>query len=186
MIMNKLLFSILAIAYVVNGLAITAVARDEPYGGKCLYLNKEKNEQEFKSCQVNIEQETINVNFEEDEYQDENKAITAQSISEIASGEYATRLLSDSGSVVSGILLGPISLVGKIFKPNEDFQQYILQYNDATGTQTATILNIDRADAPELQQELTVVTNKLITFQPKQTDTTIDVGPDVEDVKQLK
>ncbi len=186
MIMNKLLFSILAIAYVVNGLAITAVARDEPYGGKCLYLNKEKNEQEFKSCQVDIEQETINVNFEEDKYQDDNKAIAAQSISEIASGEYATRLLSDSGSVVSGILLGPISLVGKILKPDQDFQQFILQYKDTAGEQTATILNIDRSDSPELQQEITVITGKLITFQPEQTDTTIDVGPDVEDIKQLK
>ena len=184
--MKKIIFSFLAIAYIINTLLASAVAREEPYGGKCLYLDQEKEEQKFESCQVNIEQETVSVTFEKDEHQDSNKAITAQSISEIASGEYATKLLSDSGSLVSGILLGPINLVGKIFKPNQDFQQYVLQYQDQAGEQTATILNIDRSDAPEFQQELSVITGKLITFQPGQTNTTINVGPNREDIKQLK
>ena len=182
--MNKLLFSFLTIIYTFNLLATSAIAREEPYGGRCLYLNKEKDEQEFKSCQVTVQQGNITVNFEDEEYQSDNKTIAANSVYEIASGAYATKLLSDTGSVVSGILLGPISLVGRIVRPNRDFQQYILQYTNTGGEKTATILNIDRSDAPEFQQELSLVTSKLIIFREGQTSTTIDVGPDIEDIRR--
>jgi len=182
--MNKLLFSFFSIIYTLNLLASSAVARDEPYGGRCLYLNKEKEEQEFKPCQVTIQQGNITVNFEKEEYQEDNKTIVGNSVSEIASGEYATKLLSDSGSLVSGILLGPISFVGRIFVPNKDYQQYILEYQNAAGEKTATVLNIDRSDAPEFQQEISLLTGQLIIFREGQTQTTIDVGPDVEDIKR--
>ncbi len=181
--MNKLLFLFLAIAYVVNTLASTAVAREEPYGGKCLYLDEQEEEQEFKSCQVNIQQADLIINFEDEEHQDNNKTIPAKSVVEIASGEYAKKLLSDTGSIVGGILLAPITLVGKIFAPDRDYQQYVITYNDASGNKTATVLNIDRSDAPEFQQELSITTSKLITFQPGQTNTTIDVGPDIKALK---
>lgn len=181
--MKKLLFSFLAIAYIANSLLASAVAKEDPYGGKCLYINKEKEEQEFKSCLVDIQQQTIAINFEKEKYQDNDKTITSGSVFEIASGEYAKKLLSDTGGIVGGILLAPVALVGKIFAPNRDYQQYILQYTNTEGEKTATILNINRSDAPEFQQELTIITGKLITFQPKQTETTIDVGPDVEDLK---
>ena len=182
--MNKLLFSFFSIIYTLNLLASSAVARDEPYGGRCLYLNKEKEEQEFKPCQVTIQQGNITVNFEKEEYQEDDKTIAAKSVSQIASGAYATKLLSDSGSLVSGILLGPISFVGRIFVPNKDYQQYILEYQNAAGEKTATVLNIDRSDAPEFQQEISLLTGQLITFREGQTQTRIDVGPDVEDVKR--
>lgn len=42
-------------------------------------------------------------------------------------------------------------------------------------------LNIDRSDAPEFQQELSLATGKLITFQEGQTNTTINVGPNLDD-----
>ncbi len=177
--MNKLLFSFLTIIYSFNLLATSAVAREEPYGGRCLYLNKEKEEQEFKPCKVTIQQGNIAVNFEKEEYQEDDKTIAAKSVYEIASGAYATQLLSDTGSIVSGILLGPISLVGRIVRPNRDFQQYIVQYTDK-GEKTATILNINRSDTPEFQQELSLVTGKLIIFREGQTRTTIDIGPDIE------
>ena len=180
--MNKLLFSLFTIIYTVNLLATSAVAREEPYGGRCLYIDKEKEEQQFKRCQVTIQQGKLAVKFDEEKYQEDDKTIAIKSIYEIASGAYATKLLSDSGSLVSGILLGPISLVGRIIKPNQDFQQYILQYTDQ-GEKTATILNINRSDAPEFQQELSLVTGKLVIFREGQTRTTVDVGPDVEDVR---
>ncbi len=182
--MNKLLFSFFTIIYTVNLLATSAIAREEPYGGRCLYINKEKEEQQFKRCQVTIQQGNIAVNFEEEKYQEDDKTIAVKSIYEIASGAYATKLLSDSGSLVSGILLGPISLVGRIVRPNQDFQQYILQYTDKEGEKTATILNINRSDIAEFQQELSLVTGKLIIFREGQTRTTIDIGPDVEDVRR--
>ena len=182
--MNKILFSFFSIIYTLNLLASSAVARDEPYGGRCLYLNKEKEEQEFKPCQVTIQQGNITVNFEKEEYQEDDKTIAAKSVSQIASGAYATKLLSDSGSVAGGILLGPITGIAKIFVPDKDYQQYIIEYTNNKGEKTATILKIDRSDAFEFQQELTVITGKLITFQPKQTETTIDVGPNVEDIKK--
>ena len=180
--MNKLLFSLLAIAYVTNTLLASAVAREDPYGGKCLYINEQKQEQEFKSCQVNIQQKTLAINFEKEKYQDNNKTIAANSVLEIASGEYAQKLLSDTGSIVGGILLAPVTLVGRIFAPDRDYQQYVLEYKNTKGEKTATVLNIDRSDAPEFQQELTIITGKLITFQAGQTKTTIDVGPDIEDI----
>ena len=182
--MKKLLFSFLAIAYVANSWLSSAVAREKPYGGKCLYINREEEEQEFKSCQVSIEQKNIVINFEKEKYQDNNQTITATGVLEIASGEYAKKLLSDTGSIVGGILLAPVTLVGRIFAPNRDYQQYVLEYTNTNAEQTATVLNIDRSDAPEFQQELTIITGKFITFQPKQTETTIDVGPDVEDIKK--
>ena len=181
--MNKLLFSCLSIIYTLNLVTTSAVAKDEPYGGRCLYINKEKEEQQFKRCQVTIQQGKIAVKFDEEKYQEDDKTIAAKSIYEIASGAYATKLLSDSGSLISGILLGPISLVGRIIKPNQDFQQYILQYTDNQGKKTATMLNINRSDAPEFQQELSLTTGKLIVFREGQTRTTVDVGPDIEDVK---
>jgi hypothetical protein len=181
--MNKLLFSIFAIAYSINIMFAIAVAREKPYGGKCLYINEQEQEQDFQSCQVNIQQETLEINFEKEEYQDNDRSITGKSVREIASGEYAQKLLSDSGSAVSGILLGPISVVGRIFVPDKDFQQYLITYTNPEGKETVTILNINRSDAPEFQQELSLITGKLITFQPGQTNTTIDIGPDVEEIK---
>ncbi len=180
--MNKLLFSLFTIIYTVNLLATSAAAREEPYGGRCLYLDKEKEEQQFKRCQVTIQQGKLAVKFDEEKYQEDDKTIAVKSIYEIASGAYATKLLSDSGSLVSGILLGPISLVGRIIKPNQDFQQYILQYTDQ-GEKTATVLNINRSDAPEFQQEISLTSGQLIVFREGQTRTTVDVGPDIEDVK---
>ena len=180
--MNKLLFSLFTIIYTVNLFATSAVAREEPYGGRCLYINKEKEEQQFKRCQVTIQQGKLAVKFDEEKYQEDDKTIAVKSIYEIASGTYATKLLSDSGSLVSGILLGPISLVGRIVRPNRDYQQYILQYTDQ-GEKTATILNINRSDIAEFQQELSLVTGKLIIFREGQTNTTIDLGPDIEDVQ---
>ena len=176
--MNKLLFSTLAIAYVASNFFVSAIARDKPYEGKCLYIDREEQEQKFKPCQVTIQQKTLAVNFEKEKYQDNNKTIVGSRIAEIASGEYAQKLLSDSGSVVSGILFAPINLVGRIFVPDRNYQQYIINYKDGRGKKTATILNINRSDAPEFQQELTVITRKLITFRAGQTRTTIDIGPD--------
>lgn len=180
--MNKPLFAFLAIAFYASTSFATAIAREKPYEGKCLYINEQEKKQDFKSCQVNIQQETLAVNFEKEEYQDNNKTITGKSVLEVASGEYAQKLLSDSGSVVSSLLLGPINLVSKIFAPDKDYQQYILTYKNPEGNKTVTILNIDRSDAPEFQQELSIISGKLITFRPGQTNTSINVGPDVEDV----
>ncbi len=174
--MNKLLFSFFAIAFSMTSLLATAVAREKPYGGRCLYINEQEQKQGFKSCQVDIQQKTLAINFKKEQEQDNNKTITGKSVLEIASGEYATKLLSDTGSLITGILLGPISAVGKIF--SGDYQQYIIRYKDTEGKETATILNINRSDTPEFQQELTLITGKLITFHPGQTQTTIDIGPD--------
>ena len=176
--MNKLLFSGLAIAYIASNVFASAIAREKPYEGKCLYIDREEQEQKFKPCQVTIQQKTLAVNFEKEKYQDNNKTIVGSRVVEIASGEYAQKLLSDSGSVVSGILFAPINIVGRIFVPDRNYQQYIIDYKDARGKKTATILNINRSDAPEFQQELTVITRKLITFRAGQTRTTIDIGPD--------
>ncbi len=180
--MNKPLVSFLAIAFSAFSLLPSATAREEPYKGKCLYMNEQEEKQDFESCQVNIQQETLFINFEKEEHQDNNKTITGQSVRELASGEYATQLLSDTGGVVSGLLLGPVNIVGNIFAPKRDYQQYIIRYQDAEGNEAATILNIDRSDAPEFQQELSIISGKLITFQPGQENTTINVGPDVEDI----
>ncbi len=181
--MNKFLVSFLVIAYSTTILLPAAIAREKPYGGKCLYIDEEAEDQKFRSCEVNIKQKTLTINFEKEQFQDDNKTIPTRSIFEIASGEYAKKLLSDSGSIVSGILLGPISAVGRIFAPNRNYQQYVIEYTDSKGKKTATILNINRSDAPEFQQELTVTTRKLITFKPGQTNTTINVGPDIDDIK---
>lgn len=180
--MNKFLFLILTLVYSVDIMLATAVAREKPYEGKCLYINEEEQEQDFESCQVNILQDTLEINFAEEEHQNENRAITGKSVREIASGEYAQKLLSDTGSAVSGLLLGPVKIVGNIFAPDKDYQQYIITYQDSEANETVTILNIERSDAPEFQQELSLITGRLITFQSGQTNTTIDFGSDVGDI----
>ncbi len=181
--MNKLLFSFLTIIYSFNLLATSAIAREEPYGGRCLHINEAEEEQAFRRCNVTIRQGNLEINFRQEKYQDGDKTIATNSIFEIASGAYAAQLLSDTGSLVSGILLGPISLVGRIVRPNQDFQQYILQFTNTEGEKDATILNINRSDIAEFQQELSLVTGKLITFREGQTRTTIDIGPNIEDVQ---
>jgi hypothetical protein len=181
--LHKFLFLIFSLTFGLSTMLATAVAREKSYKGKCLYINEQEEEQDFKSCQVNIMQETLDINFEDEEDRDKNSTITGESVQEIASGEYAQKLLSDSGSAVSGLLLGPINIVGKIFAPDKDYQQYIITYQNSEANETVTILNIDRSDAPEFQQELSVITGKLITFRPEQTNATINVGPDLEDIK---
>ena len=123
-----------------------------------------------------------NVMAREESYQDDNKTIRARSVNEIASGAYATQLLSDSGSAVSGLLLGPVNSVVKIFAPDRDYQQYVISYQGADRSKMVTILNIDRSDAPEFQQELSLITGKLITFRAGQTENTINVAPDMKDI----
>lgn len=92
-------------------------------------------------------------------------------------------MVNEQATTVSGLLLGPINLVGQIFAPDKDYQQYLITYQNSEANETVTILNIDRSDAPEFQQELSVITGKLITFRPEQTNATINVGPDLEDIK---
>lgn len=180
--MNKSLLYFLAIALYTFSLLSSATAREEPYEAKCLYVNEQEEKQDFKSCQVKIQQETLAVNFEKEDYQDNNNTITGKSVLELASGEYATQLLSDTGGVVSGLLLGPVKIVGNIFAPDRDYQQYIIRFQGAEGNEAAIILNINRSDAPEFQQELSLLTGKLITFRPGQTNTSINFGADVEDI----
>ena len=180
--MNKTLFSFLAIAFYGFSWLSSAIAREEPYKGQCLYINEQEEKQDFESCQVKIQQDTLMLNFEEEEHQEKNTTITGKSVKELASGEYATQLLSDSGGAVSGLLLGPVNMVGNIFAPDQDFQQYIIHYEDTNNKEAITIVNIDRSDAPEFQQELSLLTGKLITFRPGQENTTINIGPDVDDV----
>lgn len=84
--MNKPLFSFLAIAFFISTLFGTAIARERSYGGKCLYLNEQEEEQDFKSCQVNIQQKTLEINFESEKYRDHNQTIMGKSVREIASG----------------------------------------------------------------------------------------------------
>lgn len=177
--MNKLLLTLFVLGYSLNTLLATAIAEEKDYKGKCLFIDKQENEQKFKPCKVNIQKQTLGINFDKEKYQAGDQKIRGRSITEIASGQYAKKLLSDSGGIVTGILLGPINAVGRIFVPDRDYQQYILQFKDSRGQKTATILNIDRSDAPEFQQELTVLTRKLIDFQPGQTSKVIDIGPDI-------
>lgn len=180
--MNKFLFLIFILVSGVNLMLASAIAGEKPYEGKCLYINEEEQEQDFESCQVNILQDTLEINFAEEDNQNENKAIIGKSVREIASGEYAQQLLSDTGDVFSGLLLGPVKIVGNIFAPDKDYQQYIITYQDSETNEAVTILNIERSDAPEFQQELSLITGRLITFQSGQTNTVIDFGPDVEDI----
>ncbi len=166
------------VTYFASNLLSSAVAQDKSFAGRCLYLDEQDLEQKFKPCKVNIQQNNLAINFDKWKYQGSNKTVSGQSVMEIASGEYAKKLLSDTGSLISGILFAPINIVGKLVAPNRDYQQYIIEYKNTKGEETATVLNINRSDAPEFQQELTLITGKLITFQPGQTKTTIDVGPD--------
>ena len=148
-----------------------------------IYINEQEEKREFKSCQVHIQQKTLKINFEEKEHQNNNKTIVGKSVLKIYSGEYATKLLSDSGNAVTGALLGPVNAVANVFAPERDYQQYVIQYRKAGGDKTGTILNINRSDAPEFQQELSLITGRLIIFREGQTDTVINVGPDLEDIK---
>ena len=178
--MKKFLLALFAVGYSLNASLSMASVEEKAYKGKCLFIDKEENEQKFKPCQVKIATNTLQIDFDKEKYQEGNQTITGKEITDIASGQYAQKLLSDSGSIVSGILLGPINLVGRIFVPDRDYQQYILTFQDNKGEETATVVNINRADAPEFQQELTILTHKLINFQPGQTSRIINIGPDID------
>lgn len=85
--------------------------------------------------------------------------------------------MTDSGSVIGGILLGPVGLVSRFF--NRDYQQYVLDYKTAQGHTSSTVLRLKRGDAPQFQQELSQLTGLMIRFEPPQKETIIDVGPDL-------
>ena len=177
--MYKILLSGLTSLLLASSVILTASARDEAYVGKCLYIDEAAEEGDFKSCQVSIQGSTIQVNFDDEDYQSGNTAISGDSVVELSSGEYAEQLLSDSASAVSGIFLGPANMVVGIFAPDRDYQQYVLRYKDADENETATVLNIERSDAPEFQQDLSIASGRVIVFREGQTNTLINVGPDL-------
>ena len=171
----KQLIPILTMGLVL-GMSSAGLARN--YDGRCLYLDREKSENKFHSCLVTPTQTQLQLTFKSNKFQDGNQVIAGTGISQIASGNYAKRLLTDTGSIIGSILLAPIGIASRLF--NKDFQQYVLDYT-LRGQRTATVVRVDREDAPEFQQELrTLARNMLIRFEDPKDSTVIDVGPDIE------
>ncbi|BDM83368.1 hypothetical protein AM10699_62290 (plasmid) [Acaryochloris marina MBIC10699] len=169
----KQFIPVLSVAVV---LCSNTLAFAEVFEGKCLYLDQENSENKFHSCLINSSSSNLSLTFKSSKYQSGNQAIGGNSITQIASGNYAKRLLSDSGSIIGGILFAPLGIASRIFK--KDYQMYVLDYKKQ-GNQTATIIRIKQKEAPKFQQELrTLARNMLITFEESKKSTVIDVGPD--------
>ncbi|WP_156914933.1 hypothetical protein [Rubidibacter lacunae] len=144
-----------------------------PYNGRCFHAG----EQDMKSCFVSIAQSETEVIFEKEEYQYGNVTIPKNAITAIASGNYAKRLMTDTGSIIGSLLIGPASFISRQFYDKE-YQQYVLDYTQPDGDPTSIVLRLRRRDATVYQQGLTVITGRYIGFEEPQTDTAIDVGPD--------
>lgn len=154
----------------------TAIAKD--YSGRCLYIDQENSESKFRSCLINTTKSTLVTTFKNDKFQKGNKSIKGSQIIQIASGNYAKRLLSDSGSIIGRIIFSPIGLVSGLFK--KDSQEYVIDYKQK-GREMATVIRVEIKQAPEFQQELRVLTReKIIRFDDPKRSNIINVGPNLK------
>lgn len=154
-----------------------AVAAQD-FNGKCIYTDKENTESKFRSCLISKKEADLELIFKSDKLQDGNRKISGSSIIQIASGNYAKRLLSDTGSLIGRVLFSPVGLISGIFK--RDYQEYVLDYRQE-GQPTATVIRVDIKDAPEFQQGLRLISGeKLIKFEPPTRSNTIQLGPDIK------
>ena len=158
-----------------NLLSSSTAALAESYRGRCLYIDAETSENNFHSCRMTPSATTLTLTFNRERYQGGNKVITGDSITQMASGNYARRLLSDAGSLIGGILFSPISIGSRLL--NRDHQQYVLYYKTQE-KESATVVRVRREDTPQFQQELTSLTNcMVIRFKEPERSTIIDIGP---------
>ncbi|MEM1366994.1 MAG: hypothetical protein AAGG02_03060 [Cyanobacteria bacterium P01_H01_bin.15] len=166
----KKLFLLLASAALLTPQAAIA----KTYEADCFHLG----EQKFKSCDLTIDNKGLTTAYNSEKYQNENGLVPVNSITGVASGNYARRILTDSGSIAAGILLAPLALANSIFK--SEAQEYIIRTNAAADADKVKIYRLKPKDAPEFQQELTQVTKKWIVFEAPNDNTLIDVGPDIK------
>ncbi len=171
--MKKLISLLPTAALLVTSTAASASV----YEGKCLYADVENASNEFHTCIISIRSTSLGITFKRNKFQDGNREIVGSNISQVASGNYAKRLLSDTGSVIGGVLFAPIGIASRLF--NKDFQEYVLDYT-SQGQQTATVVRVTPQDAPQFQQELRALALDLaVTFEDPQRSTVIDAGPDL-------
>ncbi len=141
------------------------------YGGQCIYFDREKSENKFHSCLILPSTTDLKLVFKSDKYQDGNQTIAGNSITQIASGNYAKRLLSDAGSIIGSILFAPVGIASRVF--NKNYQEYIVDYS-RQGKQTAIVVRVALKDAPEFQQELRALArNRVIHFEDPKKSTLI-------------
>lgn len=154
-----------------------AIAQEtQEYRGRCLTFDPKDEKEEFHSCTMTLTDKTIETVFKNEIYQP--RAIPARSITQIASGNYAKRLLTDTGSIATSILLGPLSIANRII--SRDYQQYILRYSEA-GVPSVAVLLVKRSQAPEFQQNLRLLVRDMtVEFQDPEDNTILDVGPDID------
>lgn len=150
------------------------------YNAKCIYADTQEEKTSFPSCSVNISNSSVGISFGNEKYQSANQTLSGKNVTGIASGEYATKLMSSRASFVSGLFLGPVNSLTKLFLPDRNYQQYIVKYKNSQNQETATIIRVSQADAPQFQQDLTIATGRLVVFEEAQTRTTINVVPQLK------
>ena len=146
------------------------------YDARCLHPELD----DYKSCVLAFNGSVLETTFDKlEESPLTNYAVSGNRVTSVASGNYARQLLTDTGGLVGMLLLGPAVSVSRLAFSKE-FQQYVLEFTDEAGQETAVALRLKRSQAPEFQQVLIQAIGKFINFQEPEINTVIDVGPNIK------
>ena len=146
------------------------------YDARCLHPELD----DYKSCILAFNGPVLETTFDKlEESPLTSYTVSGNRVTSVASGNYARRLLTDTGGLVGTILLGPAVSVSRLAFSKE-FQQYVLEFTDEAGQETAVAIRLKRSQAPEFQQALIQATGKFINFQGPELNTAIDVGRDIK------
>ena len=119
------------------------------YGAKCLHIVSGK----MKGCiiLVSTRQNSLEMNFRSDKYQNDNLRLRGNKIIEISSGEHAQRRTKET--IGASLVLGPVgALVGLFGK--EKRSQFAIEYVDIQNKTNIALIDIKTKDSDLLIKDL--------------------------------
>ncbi len=142
------LFISVASLFFTNNLAFAG-----EHGAKCLHIASGK----MKGCIIiaSTRQNSLEMNFRSDKYQNDNLRLRGNKIIEISSGEHAQKRTKET--IGASLILGPLgALVGLFGK--EKRTQFAIEYVDNQNKTNIALIDIKTKDSEPLIQDLESLT----------------------------
>tara|TARA_Y100000031_G_scaffold133897_1_gene156053 strand:+ start:116 stop:574 length:459 start_codon:yes stop_codon:yes gene_type:complete len=126
------------------------------YKGDCL-----SPKGKFKDCKINIENETLNVEFDKRKYG--KKSVPGKNITKITGGEYARRRVSEG--IGYTILFGPLMLFSLFSKKKRD--NFGVEYTNTEGKKEAILIQSKKKYGIALKTELQAISGRDVEMEVK-------------------
>ena len=147
--MNKItvLISIASVIFTGN------IALAGEHGAHCLNMVSG----EMKECRIIVSprNNTLEMAFKSDKYQEANVTLLGSKITEISTGEYAKKRAKET--IGASLVLGPLgALVGLFHK--QDRTQFAIEYQDSQNNTNVTMIDIPTKHSEPLIKDLKTLT----------------------------